>query len=265
MQFATVNGITLHYQVIAGPESKPTLVFSNSLGTDFRIWRDVIVRMVGDCSIVLYDKRGHGLSEATPAPYKIDDHVNDLAGLLDHLGTSKAVICGLSVGGVIAQGLNFLRPDLVAGMVLCCTAAKVGDAEMWDGRIAQVKDGGLESIVSTNMERWFTSDFHHSRADDLAGYTHMFVRQPVAGFLGTCAALRDADLRGAAPQTKVPTICIAGDGDGSIPPDVVLETARMIPDARYEVIKKCGHIPCVEQPEILTEIIKAFLKEAALS
>ncbi len=44
----------------------------------------------------------------------------------------------------------------------------------------------------------------------------------------------------------------------------MLETARMIPDARYEVIKKCGHIPCVEQPEMLTEIIKAFLKEAKL-
>lgn len=265
MQFATINEVTLHYQVIAGPESKPTLVFANSLGTDFRIWRDVIVRMVGDCSIVLYDMRGHGLSDTPPAPYKIDDHANDLAGLLDHLGVSGAIICGLSVGGLVAQGLNFLRPDLVAGMVLCCTAAKVGDAESWNARIAQVEAEGLASLAPSVMAKWFTPGFHRDRADDLTGYSNMFARQPATGYLGTCAALRDGDLRGAAPQTKVPTICIAGEGDGLVPPEIVLETARMIPDARYEVIKNCGHMPCVEQPEILTEIIKAFLKEARLA
>ena len=63
MQFASVNGVTLHYQVISAPDDKPTIVFSNSLGTDFRIWRDVIIHLVGQCSIILYDKRGHGLSD----------------------------------------------------------------------------------------------------------------------------------------------------------------------------------------------------------
>ncbi|MEM1381870.1 MAG: alpha/beta fold hydrolase, partial [Pseudomonadota bacterium] len=109
MQFADIDGVTLHYQVISAPDDKPTIVFSNSLGTDFRIWRDVIIRFVGEVSIVMYDKRGHGLSDLGPASDKpkIDDHVNDLAGLMDHLGISDAIICGLSVGGLIAQGLNF--------------------------------------------------------------------------------------------------------------------------------------------------------------
>ena len=52
MQFANINGVMLHYQVISAPDDKPTIVFSNSLATDFRIWRDCIVRLVGgmlDC------------------------------------------------------------------------------------------------------------------------------------------------------------------------------------------------------------------------
>ncbi len=265
MQFANINGVTLHYQVISAPEDKPTLVFANSLATDFRIWRDCIVRLVGDCSIIMYDKRGHGLSDVTPAPYKMDDHVNDLAGLLDHLGISNAVICGLSVGGMIAQGLLYMRPDLVRAMILCDTAAKIGNDETWNERIGMVKEAGLQALVEANMQRWFTPEFHKNRADDLAGYSNMFLRTPVDGYLGTAMALRDSDLRMAAVEVKVPTICIVGDQDGSTPPELVLATAKLIPDSRYEVIKGAGHIPCVEQPEMLVEIIKAFLKDADIT
>lgn len=98
MAFARVNGIVLHHDV-RGNADAPALVFSNSLGTDFRIWDEVAARLAGDFRIVLYDKRGHGLSEAPPAPYTIDDHVGDLAALLDHLGIARAAVVGLSVGG----------------------------------------------------------------------------------------------------------------------------------------------------------------------
>ncbi|MEM1040550.1 MAG: 3-oxoadipate enol-lactonase [Pseudomonadota bacterium] len=262
MQFAKVNGVTLHYQVISAPDDKPTLVFSNSLATDFRIWRDVIVRLVGECSIVLYDKRGHGLSEATPAPYKIEDHANDLIGLLDHLGINNAVLCGLSVGGLIVQKTYEERPDLVRALVLCCTGAKIGNDEMWPARIAAIQDSGITPLLDTIMGLWFTPAFHAERPDDVAGYRNMVERVPYEGYLGTCMALRDADLRLQATEIKVPSICIAGDQDGSTPPQTVLATAKLIPDCRYEVIKGCGHIPCVEQPEMLVEIIKAFLKDA---
>ena len=59
MQFARLNGVTLHHQVIGASPDKPTIIFVNSLGTDFRIWRDVIVRLVGEYGLITYDKRGH--------------------------------------------------------------------------------------------------------------------------------------------------------------------------------------------------------------
>jgi 3-oxoadipate enol-lactonase len=57
----------------------------------------------------------------------------------------------------------------------------------------------------------------------------------------------------------VPTICIVGDQDGSTPPELVLSTAKLIANARYEVIKHSGHIPCLEQPEALTAVIRTFI------
>ncbi|PLU30471.1 3-oxoadipate enol-lactonase, partial [Sinorhizobium medicae] len=99
MQFTRINDVTIHYRVVGAVAEKPVLVFINSLGTDFRIWRDLVLRLSGDFAIVLYDKRGHGLSDIGQVPYSIEDHATDLAGLLDRLAVKGAIVCGLSVGG----------------------------------------------------------------------------------------------------------------------------------------------------------------------
>ncbi|MGL3606853.1 3-oxoadipate enol-lactonase [Rhizobium sp. G187] len=259
MQFVDINGLALHYQIIGGPAHRPVLVFVNSLGTDFRIWRDVLVRLAGDYPLLAYDKRGHGLSDVGSAPYTIDDHVDDLVGLLEHLKIENAVICGLSVGGLIAQGLYARRPDLVRALVLCDTAHKIGTADAWNARIAAVEEAGIESIADAVMERWFTPGFRQADNPALPGYRNMMSRQPANGYTGTCAAIRDADFTEAAARIAVPTLCVVGDQDGATPPDLVLSLARLIPSARYEVIRDAGHIPCVEQPEALTAVIEAFL------
>ena len=258
VQFVQVNGVSLHHQIIGGPGNKPVIVFINSLGTDFRIWRDVIVRLAGSYPLLTYDKRGHGLSDVGEAPYSIEDHVDDLIGLLEHLKVSDAVVCGLSVGGLIAQGLYARRPDLVKALILCDTAHKIGTADMWAARIAAIDESGLDGIVDGVMERWFTPAFRESDPS-FPGYRNMMLRQPVEGYTGTCAAIRDADYTAAAGNVAVPTLCVVGDQDGATPPELVLSLAKLIPRARYEVIKDAGHIPCVEQPDMLTTIIEAFL------
>lgn len=262
MQFARVNGVTLHYQVIGAAQGSPLLVFSNSLGTDFRIWRDVIVRFVGECGILTYDKRGHGLSDVGDAPCGIDVHIADLAALLDHLGQKEAIICGLSVGGLIAQGLAVSRPDLVRALVLCDTAHKIGTEEKWNERIDAVQENGIEPIADGILEGWFTAGFRER--PDFQGYRNMLIRQPADGYADTCAAVRDADFTETSAGLDIPVICVVGDQDGSTPPEVVLETAKLIPNARYEVIEGAGHIVCVEQPDRLVQIIKAFMKECDL-
>lgn len=261
MQFAHINGIMLHHQIIGGPEDKPALVFANSLGTDFRIWRDVIVRLVGQRPLIMYDKRGHGLSDAPPAPYAMDDHVGDLAGLLDHLKVKKAIVCGLSVGGMIALGLAQSRPDLVRALILCDTAPKIGTDDLWNDRMAAVEDKGLEAIADAVLERWFTPAFRAPDNADFIGYRNMLIRQPAQGYNGTCAAIRDSDFTDIAKSLTVPAACVVGDQDGSTPPSLVAEMAKMIPDARYDELKDCGHIPCVEQPVALADLIRAFTGE----
>lgn len=263
MAFVRANGILLHHQVL-GRADAPALVFNNSLGSDFRIWQAVAPAFADRFRVVLYDKRGHGLSDAPPAPYTMDDHTDDLLGLLDHLGIDSAALVGLSVGGMIAQRAAVRAPGRVRALVLCCTAAKIGAPGLWAERIAAVETGGIGPIADNVLERWFTPDFHKTCADDVAGWRNMLVRLPSHGYAGTCAAIRDADLTADAARIQAPTLCVAGDQDGSTPADVVRRTADLIPGARYELIAGCGHIPCIEKPAALTQLIQGHLQEARL-
>lgn len=259
MQFAELNNIVLHYQVLSAPPGKPVMVFVNSLGTDFRIWRDVIVDFAGEAAMIAYDKRGHGLSSVGNSPYSMEDHVEDLEALLDHLNVKGAVICGVSVGGMIAQGLYARRPDLVSMLVLCDTAHKIGTAEIWNERIAEVEENGFEDLADIIMERWFTPDFHENHPAELQGYYNMLTRQTVEGYAGTCAAIRDADYTEEAGNISIPTLCVVGDQDGSTPPEMVEAFAALVNGAKFEIIPGAGHLPSIEQPETLCRIIKKFM------
>ena len=261
MAFTRVNGVVLHHDV-RGKADGPVVVFSNSLGTDFRIWDEVAASLTDRYRVVLYDKRGHGLSEATPAPYRMDDHVNDLAALLDHLDVAQAAVVGLSVGGMIAQGLAASRPDLVKVLVLCDTAHKIGTAEMWNARIDAVNNGGIGPMSNAIMERWFTAEYRVPENAAFVGYTAMLNRTTGDGYAGTCAALRDADFNESTRALTIPVLCIVGDQDGSTPPDLVRSTADLIDGARFEVVAGAGHIPCVEKPAATAALISNFLNEA---
>lgn len=262
MAFATINGITVHHELIGDADARNLIVFSNSLGTDFRIWLPVFDELGEDVSVLLYDSRGHGLSGGADSPFGMDTLVDDLEALVDHLEIKKATFCGLSVGGIIVQGLWKKRPDLFRRMMLCDTAPKIGTPETWNARIDAIKAGGLSSISGNVMERWFTPDFHEERADELGGYRLMMERQSAEGYIRTCEAIRDTDFTAILPTVTVPALLVVGDQDGSTPPDLVRAAADMIPGARFELIEGCGHIPCVEQPEELASLLQSFLKKA---
>jgi 3-oxoadipate enol-lactonase len=256
MTFVSLNGVTLHYRFRAG--SGRAVVFLNSLGTDFRIWDAVIAKLPAETPVLCVDKRGHGLSDG--GDITMPNLAGDVAALMDDLDLNSALICGVSVGGLIAQGLASARADLVAGLVLCCTGAKIGDAATWNARIDTVQTDGIASMATAVLERWFSPKFISQRPADLTGYRNMLVRTPADGYAAVCAILRDTDYRETSQSITTPTHCIAGANDLATPPALVRALSRLIPGATFQMIPDCGHLPCIEAPNLVVEAINSMHK-----
>ena len=258
MQMADLGEVRLHYRIDGDPGGAP-VVFANSLGTDLRLWDAVVPLLPPGLRIIRFDKRGHGLSSAPPGPYAMGALVRDAERLLDHLEVRDCVFVGLSIGGMIGQGLAVKRLDQVRALVLSNTGAKIGTPEMWEQRIAAVETGGIESLADAVMERWFSKAFRAT--PEMALWRNMLVRQPVQGYAGCSAAISGTDFLTPTSGLRLPALGIAGDEDGATPPDLVRETIGLIPGSRFELIRKAGHLPCVEQPRTYADILTGFLAE----
>lgn len=259
--FINVGEVTLYLRREGAADGTP-LVFINSLGTDHRIWDAAAAVLAKEYPIVRYDKRGHGLSDCPPAPYTIRDHAHDLSGLLAALSIEKAILIGISVGGMIAMDFTAAQPRQVQALILCDTFPKIGTADMWNTRIHTLREQGMASLGAAILARWFAPDFKANHPAAYNGYANMLLRMPVEGYTGTCEAIRDADLTDLARTIQAPTLVLCGASDASTPPALVSELSQIIPNARYMEIENAGHLPCVENPAAMIAAIQPFVKEA---
>jgi len=258
MECLDLGDVALHY-ADTGPRDAPALVFANSLGTDFRLWDGVLPHLPARLRVIRYDKRGHGLSTCPPAPYSMGALVHDAERLLDALEVRDCVFVGLSIGGMIAQGLAAKRLDLVRAVVLSNTAPKIGTRAMWEERIATVETQGLGAMSDAIMERWFSRDFRDSPA--VTPWRRMVEVTPAAGYAGCSAAIAGTDFYTPTAALRLPALVIGGSEDGSTPPDLVRELADLIPGARFALIRGAGHLPCVERPEEFSALLNGFLAD----
>lgn len=257
----TIGSLLLH-AVRDGEDAGLPIVFVNSLGADLRIWDGVVEHLIDtprfDHPVVRYDKRGHGWSDCPPAPYTIDENADDLAGLLDALGIAAAVVVGISVGGMIALNLAIRHPERVARLVACDTAAKIGTEAGWNARIEAVRASGTGILPDTVRTRWFTPAMPPAGA---RLYLNMLERTPAEGYIGTCAALRDADLSDLVEQITAPTLVLCGEFDETTPPADGRALAAAIPGARFALIPDAAHLGNIEQPAAFAREIHRFIQE----
>ena len=256
MKLFETEDVQLHYREDGDRHGAP-VVFANSLGTDLRLWDPILPHLPAGLRLIRYDKRGHGLSSCPTGAYSMGALVQEIEALLDHLKVKNCLFVGLSIGGMIAQGLAVKRLDLVRALVLSNTAAKIGQPTMWTDRIAAVKAGGIEALADSIMQRWFSDSFRDQPQISL--WRNMLVRQPDAGYMGCSAAISGTDFHTPTSSLRLPTLGIAGSEDGSTPPDLVRETVELIPSSTFKLMRDSGHLPCVEHPRDYAKHLTDFM------
>jgi 3-oxoadipate enol-lactonase len=257
MPFAQLEDVRIHYD-LAGPASAPILFFSNSLGATLSMWDPQMPAFQKQFRVLRYDTRGHGQSSVAPGPYTIEQLASDVVALLDQLQLDRVYFCGLSMGGQTGMWLALNAAARFHKLVLCNTAAKIGTPEMWNTRIEGVRKGGMKSISSAVMERWFSSDYRANSPDVIAAIKQLFERTNTDGYTANCAAIRDFDARETITSIKVPTLVIAGTHDAATTPADGHYLADHIAGARY-VELNAAHLSNIENCDRFNTELSAFL------
>ncbi len=240
-----------------GPASAPPLIFVHALGLDLTIW-DAVTGRLPNHRILRYDQRGHGASDVPEAPYTMGSLIRDAERLMDHFEMRNAVIIGLSLGGMVAQGLAGKRLDLIRGMVLSNTAARIGTADGWAARIADVRAGGMQAVADSTLARWLGPRW--KTHPDMPDLRDRLLGCPPQGWMGCAAAIAGSDFYTPTASLTLPTLAVAGSNDQSTPPDLVRETADLIRGSEFHLIRGAGHVPCIDAPEAFTAALTDFLR-----
>lgn len=254
----TRDGANIHY-TFEGDPSKPVLMFSNSLGTNHSMWDYQVSTFSKSYQILRYDTRGHGQSDCPEAPYSLNRLGEDAVELIDSLNLESVNFCGLSLGGMTGMWLGIHASNRLQSLTLCCTSAHLPPADMWDLRIYQVDERGMNSITETVLNRWFTPSFLETKSAAIDSVRNQLLSTSSAGYTGCCAAIRDMDLRPELTYIQKPCLVIAGRDDQATPPEHGKLIAAGISGSRYIEIENAAHLSNIEQEDAFNSAVSNFL------
>lgn len=259
MAYVSVGDCRIFYEV-TGREDGPPLLLSNSLGKTHRMWGPQHQSFEEQFRVITYDARGHGESDAPAREYSMQDLGDDVAAILDALKIERTHWCGVSIGGMTGLWFAAHRGDRVDRLVASNASAYTSGPESWIARASKVRAGGMASILPDAVKRWVTPSFLATNPPILETLQRDFLAINVDGYVGTCMALRDMDLREDIAAIKAPTLVVVGAADLSSTPEKGAFLASRIRGSRL-VTLPAGHVANIEAPELFTSTVTDFLNE----
>lgn len=251
------NDAEINYQTF-GDASQPAIIFSNSLGTQLNMWQPQISFFEKKFYVICYDTRGHGTSSAPQGPYSIEQLGTDVVHLLDHLNIEKASFCGISMGGLTGQWLAIHHPERFNHVIVCNTAAKIGQEQAWNDRAQLVREQGLKPIAETAAARWFTEPFIRSNTAIVESLSNDLGAGSPEGYASCCEALAKADLRAELKQISVPVLIIAGQLDPiTTVADGLCMQNEIANSQLFEI--NASHISNIEQADAFNQTLNYFI------
>ncbi len=249
--------------VEAGDSSAPAIVLAHSLGADLSVWDQVVPYLSESWRVIRWDMPGHGDSELSEGPGRMEALCSLLLSGLDDLGVDQFHAAGISLGGMVSLALSQQHPQRVLSLAMLDSGPVLHPSLQWVQRAAQVRSEGMEPLVEPTMERWFTPEFR--TGEHAAWYRrtrNSFLECQPEGYAYCCEVIATTDLREGLPGVTGPTLLITGSDDAGATPaqmDVLFEA---IPGAVRApiVLKNARHMTCVEHPLAVADALKRHLQ-----
>lgn len=256
-------GRSLYYDLV-GPEDGPVVCLAHSLAADSGMWMEQVLPLLeAGFRVLRIDMRGHGGSAPVPGNYHMTQLYGDVLEVMNALEIGQMHLIGLSIGGMLAQGLALDHPARIRSLMLCDSqpASPADAATRWGGRILEVqKAGSCVPLGDGTMQRWFTPEFRQRKPVRWRQIRDTVIATSAQGYIGCAAAIQNFDYRPRLSGLHIPTLIVCGADDPGAPPGESKHIASLLPDGRYQEIANARHLPNVERPETFNPLMLGWLK-----
>lgn len=266
MPKASIDGVNLYYEDTG---SGTPIVFVHEFAGDYRSWEPQVRHLARRYRCIAYNARGFPPSDVPTevAAYSQDIAVEDLHGVLDHLGLEQAHIVGCSMGGYAALIFGLRYPQRCRSLVIVgCGYGSDADRSVWERDVEQVAERFEREGMGTGADFYARGPTRVQFIDkDPRGWQEFYDQFAASSAIGHAQTMRGVQrMRPSVPQLEpqmrqltVPTLIMTGDEDEPcLEPGLVMK--RAIPAAALVVMPRCGHAINLEDPDAFNAHLDDF-------
>lgn len=233
----------------------PLVVLGSSLGTTTSLWDGVVGPLAEKHRVLRFDLPGHGASPVAAQPFTVAELADAVITLVDSVGGGSFHYAGISLGGAVGLELAVRHPDRLQSLGVICSGPKIGTPDGWRERAAQIRGSGTSSVVVSSAQRWFAPGF--LERDPAVGSAALNELTAVddESYARCCEALAEYDVTDVVGAILTPVLCVSGEFDVATPTDMLVNLAASITGARHELIHGAAHLPSLERPAEVAELL----------
>ena len=253
----------LHYELLGA--GRPIVLLHGF--TNFGLsWSPQLSALVhAGYRVILPDLHGHGASQPATALCTVEDLATDMVALLDHLGAGPAVLCGLSLGGMVAQQIAIDRPDRVSAIIVANSRSSFSAPEhaaIVDNWIALLRqDNGPLERLRTTWPVLVNERFRNSSSGRAVFevWARVLAGVPGSSLCHVARGMTRFDMRGRLATVRVPALLIGSEEDRLFSPDHTREIGNELAGSTCAVISGAGHLSNLDSSDQFNRLLLDFL------
>ena len=260
MPFQQVNGINLYYE-LHGPQDADVIVLSNGIFMSTASWGYQLTELSRHFRVLLYDCRGMWQSEHPQGPYSMEQHADDLAGLLAALGIEKAHIGGISYGGEISMLFALKYPQQTRSLIVSSSVSQIDPllnamGAVWSNAL---RNNDPDALYLSSLPLNFSEGWLKANQGILEAMRKRYHQMDLKAAEQLMLAFSAIDFTSELKRITVPTLVMVGELDILKPRKYAEIIAREIPGAELIIIPNGGHAICLEQPAAFNSALLGFV------
>ncbi len=265
MAMFTYRGRSLHYETLGAGQPVVLIHGFSNFGLS---WMQQLPLLVNSgYQVIVPDLYGHGLSAPAEQVTSVEELADDIHALLEHIGTGPAVLCGLSLGGMVALQFALAHPERTRGLVIANSRATFAEPHLkevvasWIAMLEQ-PDGAkrrFEAAWPILLNEAFRQS--PSGAAVFEMWAALAARTAGSSLANVARGMTSFDVLAQLGAIKAPTLVVSGEHDKLFPPAQSAEVADGIPGARFVTIPSAAHISCLDSAAEFNRLLLGLLDE----